>query len=797
MSSAKAAAVDYRQGGWCPIPIKKGSKQTALARLAPYLDRPATLEELRSWAWSGVGIVTGRVSSVLVLDVDGPEGAAELKKHGHPITPMVRTAGGGLHLYFKHPEHDVRTGIRVAPGLDVKASGGYVVAPPSVGANGKPYEWIVSTEEAELADPPGWLMALLERERPKGPVGPVGEQIPKGSRNKDLASFAGTMRRRGMGEAEIVAALQVANERRCSPPLEAEEVEKIASSVARYEPASKVVPISANGHGGHGASASFNLTDLGNAERFVTDHGEGVRYCYPWRRWIVWTGARWERDEAGRVHRLAKEAVRGIYREAADAEDEDRRKALANHAKRSESETKIRAMVELAKSERPVSPDELDADPMLLNTKSGTIDLRTAELREHRREDLITKIAPVEYRPDAEAPAWGAFLERVLPDEELRGFVRRAAGYSASGDTSEQCLFINHGVGANGKSTFHEAAAAALGDYAMRAPTDMLLARRSGAVPNDVARLKGARFVSAAETEDGRRLAESLVKDLTGQDTITARFMRAEFFDFKPTHKLHLSTNHKPEIRGTDAAIWRRIRLVPWTVTIPPAEQDKKLSEKLRGELAGVLAWIVRGCVEWRHEGLKAPDAVRKATGAYRSEMDVIGAFIEDCCVLRPDASALATPLYVAYKEWCEESGEPIEKQRRFGMRLTERGLRREKVGGVYKWYGIGLRGGGAGPSGGNGPGNEKPSFAGNSAASEDGAGPSGPENTITAREYTSREVIANNGPNGPNGPDSLPTEEQLRRIRGLVQRGFSEHSARIEVLAKDHPPGCECEVCL
>jgi putative DNA primase/helicase len=444
-----------------------------------------------------------------------------------------------------------------------------------------------------------------------------------------------------------------------------------------------------------------------------------------------------------------------------------------------------------------VAPDELDADPMLLNTKSGTIDLRTGELREHRREDLITKLAPVEYDPGAEAPAWGAFLERVLPDEELRGFVRRAAGYSASGDTSEQCLFINHGVGANGKSTFHEAAAAALGDYAMRAPTDMLLARRSGAVPNDVARLKGARFVTAAETEDGRRLAESLVKDLTGQDTITARFMRAEFFDFKPTHKLHLSTNHKPEIRGTDAAIWRRIRLVPWTVTIPPAEQDKKLSEKLRGELAGVLAWIVRGCVEWRHEGLKAPDAVRKATGAYRSEMDVIGAFIEDCCVLRPDASALATPLYVAYKEWCEESGEPIEKQRRFGMRLTERGLRREKVGGVYKWYGIGLRGGGAGPSGGNGPGNEKPSFAGNSAASEDGAGPSGPENTIAAREYTSREVIANNGPNGPNGPDSLPTEEQLRRIRALVKQGFSEHSARIEVLAKDHPPGCECEVCL
>jgi hypothetical protein len=235
MSSAKAAA-DYRRGGWCPIPIKRGSKQTALGQLAPYLNRPATQEELGAWSWSGVGIVTGPLSGVLVLDVDGSEGEAELQKHGHPATPMVRTATGGLHLYFRHPEHHVRTGIRVAPGLDVKASGGYVVAPPSVGANGKPYEWIVRPEEAELADPPGWLMDLLARERPKGPAAPVGERIPPGERNKVLASLAGTMRRRGMGEAEIFGALEVTNRLRCNPPLPEEEVRRICASVARYEP---------------------------------------------------------------------------------------------------------------------------------------------------------------------------------------------------------------------------------------------------------------------------------------------------------------------------------------------------------------------------------------------------------------------------------------------------------------------------------------------------------------------------------------------------------------------------------
>jgi P4 family phage/plasmid primase-like protien len=749
VSSAKAAAADYHRGGWCPIPIKKASKQTALARLAPYLERRATVEELRAWSWSGVGIVTGRVSGVLVLDVDGPDGEAELRNHGHPPTPMVRTASGGLHLYFRHPEHDVRTGIRVAPGLDVKASGGYVVAPPSVGANGRPYEWVVSTEEAELADPPEWLMRLLGPRERKGAAPAVGERIPQGQRNKGLASIAGSMRRRGLGEAEILAALEVANERRCSPPLDTAEVEKIAASVARYEPAGNVVPISVNGHGGALRPAGFNLTDLGNAERFAARHGEGVRYCYPWRKWLVWTGARWRRDDAGRVHQLAKETVRAIYREASDAKDEDRRKALAKHASASESETRIRAMVELSKSERPISPDELDADPWLLNTKNGTIDLRTGELREHRREDLITKLAPVEYDPDAAAPALEAFLERVLPGEELRGFVQRAAGYSATGDTSEQCMFIHHGPGANGKSTFQEAVSAALGDYAMRTPTETLLVKRAGGVPNDVARLKGARFVTASETEEGRRLAESLVKDLTGQDTISARFMWAEWFDFKPTHALHLSTNHKPEIRGTDAAIWRRIRLIPWAVTIPAAEQDKKLSEKLRGELPGVLAWIVRGCTEWLREGLKAPEEVRQATRAYRAEMDVLAAFLADCCQRGEDEEAFAGELWGAWKRWCEETGERVGTQKRFGGQLAERGFlnHRDSRTGRKVWSGVSLRANWESRAGLT-LNHSSARFAGNSERSE----PSEPKNDKSLQNTPHEGTLRKKGSEGSEG---------------------------------------------
>src|SRR5215217_6182777 len=476
-ATARGEAVEYHRRGWSPIPIKPRSKAPNLRELRPYLTRKATQEELGAWSWPGVGIVTGPVSDVLLLDVDGPEGEAELQKHGHPVTPMVRTAGGGLHLYFKHPEQHVRTGIRVAPGLDVKASGGYVVAPPSLGPNGRPYEWIVSPEEADLAEPPRWLMNLLAEERSKGPAPLVGERIPSGKRNDALASLAGTMRRRGMGEAEILAALQVANEQRCQPPLEAREVEKIAASVARYEPGGDAARTSLNGHGAT-RPPHFNLTDLGNSARLVHHHGRNLRYCWLWRKWLVWDGQRWVKDDTGEVYRLAKDTVASIYQEAAAAPDDETRKALAKHAMRSEAGTRIKEMVDLARSDVPVMPGELDASPDLLNTESGTIDLRTGELREHRREDLITKIAPVDYDPEAVAPAWESFLQRVLPGEELRAFVQRAAGYSATGDTSEQCMFINHGTGANGKSTFQEAIAAALGDYAMRAPTEMLLAKR-------------------------------------------------------------------------------------------------------------------------------------------------------------------------------------------------------------------------------------------------------------------------------------------------------------------------------
>ncbi len=440
-----------------------------------------------------------------------------------------------------------------------------------------------------------------------------------------------------------------------------------------------------------------NLTDLGNARRLVSSHGGELRYCHPWGKWLAWDGRRWRLDDSGEVIRRAKATISDLYREAATLDDATR-KDLVKHALRSEAGARIRAMVDLAESEPgiPVRPDELDRDPWLLNCENGTIDLRTGRLRPHNPADRITKLAPVAYDPAATCPTWGRFLDRILAgDPELIAFIRRAVGYSLTGDTSERVLLILHGEGRNGKSTLLEVLRAMLGDgYAMHIPTDTLLAKRhEGGIPNDVARLKGARFVSASEADEGRRLAEATIKTLTGGDTLTARFMRAEWFDFKPEFTLWLATNHRPVIRGTDKAIWDRLRLVPFAVRIPEAEQDRQLRDKLLAEAPGILAWAVRGCLEWQRDGLGYPAAVREATEGYRTEQDVLGAFLIDCCVTGTGYQATAKELYAAYSRWCDESNEQPIAKNGFGERLRERGFTDARgTHGQRRWHGVGLQ---------------------------------------------------------------------------------------------------------
>ena len=436
-----------------------------------------------------------------------------------------------------------------------------------------------------------------------------------------------------------------------------------------------------------------HLSDAGNAQRFARDHRGSIHYAPALKTWFVWDTRRWARDELGEVMRRAKATVNGIYAEAAYTESEEQRRALGKHALHSEHEHRIRAMIALAESEPgiPILPNQLDADPWLLNVMNGTQDLRVGKLRPHHPEDLITKLAPVSYDPAATCPGFMQFLDRIFAGRsELIDFMQRAIGYTLTRATSERCFFLLWGSGANGKTTFLRVLHTLFGDYAAATRPDTFMVKQNGAIPNDVAALKGARFVVAAEAERGQLLAEALVKQLTGEDPLTARFMRAEWFSFTSTFKVFIATNYKPTIRGTDDAIWSRIRLVPFTVTIPEAEQDKRLVEKLLAEGPGILRWALEGCLAWQRDGLGVSTEVRTATESYREEMDVLGQFLAERCIIDPHAVTASSALYEAYLSWGHANHQKLMSHTAFGRALEDRGFPKDRT--IAKRSRCGLR---------------------------------------------------------------------------------------------------------
>jgi putative DNA primase/helicase len=309
---------------------------------------------------------------------------------------------------------------------------------------------------------------------------------------------------------------------------------------------------------------------------------------------------------------------------------------------------------------------------------------------------MITKLVPVEYDQGATCPfTWLSFLQTVLAgNAALIKFLQKAIGYALTGSTREQSLFFLYGLGANGKSTLLDIILRLLADYGKRTSGETFLVKKGGQIPNDIAALRGARFVAAVEVESGRRLAEVLIKEMTGGDTISARFLHAEFFEFKPEFKIFLAANHKPVIRGTDHAIWRRVHLIPFDVQIPEEQQDKELPAKLQAELPGILNWAIEGCLLWQREGLMPPQEVTEATEGYREEMDPISDFIAECCIVAPGASVKAKELYGAYTEWAEDNKEkkPLSLTA-FGLTLTDRGFQKGRgSAGVWFRYGIGLK---------------------------------------------------------------------------------------------------------
>jgi putative DNA primase/helicase len=428
-----------------------------------------------------------------------------------------------------------------------------------------------------------------------------------------------------------------------------------------------------NAHPGHRpileegvAAQAPAFSDSALALRFVERHAGDLRYVAAWGRWLEWTGKHWRLDDT----KLATDRAWRICHEAAAECNQAKIASVVASAKT------VAAVERLALAERRIAAtvNQWDSDPWLLNTPDGVIDLRTGKMRPHRVDDYMTKITAV--GPGGECPRFHAVLDRIFAhDRELIAYVQRVLGYCLTGITREHALFFGYGTGANGKGVVLGAAIGILGDYYKGAPIETFTASTGDRHPTDLAGLRGARLVSASETEEGRRWAEAKVKQLTGGDVISARLMRQDFFDFLPAFKLFITGNHKPSLRSVDEAIRRRFHLIPFAVTIPAEERDPDLKEKLKPEWPAILAWAIAGCLKWQAEGLKPPKAVTDATAAYLESEDAIAAWLDEKCKLDPNAWASSSSLFASWSAWATAAGEFVGSQRRLTQALETHGF--------------------------------------------------------------------------------------------------------------------------
>jgi len=439
-------------------------------------------------------------------------------------------------------------------------------------------------------------------------------------------------------------------------------------------------------------------TDIGNGERLVAMFGGKCRYCHDFRSWLIYNGKRWIRDRNGRMNRNAKETIRTLYLQATKITSDKARQQIEGFARRSESVKSIRAMLECARSERDisVSAEDLDQNPLLLNCQNGTVDLETGDLREHRPDDLITKICNVEFDPRATCEVFDAFIARILGDDlEMILYLQQVIGYSLTGLVSEKALFCLFGDGNNGKTTLLESLRYVLNDYSGQIMIESLLKSESSNNSNalaDLSDLKGARFVTTSEAEHGAVLSEAQIKQITGMGQLKSCRKYENPVVFPPTHKLFMDSNHRPRVKGRDAAIWNRLKLIPFNVTIPEPEIDKGLLGKLKkDEAPGILRWAVAGCLYWRAFGLEEPEQVSNSVTEWRADSEPYKDFFSACCEFDPAASCKSAELISALDDYSKAAGVKIDKQD-FYKELDRRGCSPTRTKESRLWRGIRVR---------------------------------------------------------------------------------------------------------
>ena len=671
MTATLQRALELADLGYRVFPCS--GKAPAIAGGSGCLDAstdPATLQ--RFWTdhpQAGIGIATG--DSLVVFDGDtykdgfDTDKCAELRK-ALPNAPTQTTPNGGTHLFARHAYPVICKSVNDALGrfIDRKGAGGYVL---DYGAD------LPALDDIDaLAS-----VALCAASPSKAPNGTSANGT---SRHGALLRQTLRDTRAGLSPDEVLARA------RSSAVGQAMRIEGRDAEIVRMVEGAIELP------------TEFRLTDLGNAERFVADHADELRYCHPWHTWLAQDGRCWQPDDTATVFALAKETVREMYREAA-ASDETKRKALGKHAVRSESQRALRAMVELAQSERcfAITDETLNQHPWLLNCKNGTLDLRTGKLKPHDPADMLTYCLDTAYDRDADPlEVWVPFLEDIFcGDWDLINFVQRALGYSLTGDVSETAWFILYGAsGSNGKSTFVRTITAMLGStLAQGARTDTFLRSRTDRDKSlDLIRMRGARIVTASEVTAGKEFDSALIKQLTGGDTVVGRAHYRMPEEFTPEFKIWFMCNDLPNVKDNSHAMWRRVRTLPFLAQFEGADEDKQMGDKLAANMPAILKWCVDGCLLWQQGGLGTCEAVQAATESYRTQEDILAEFVRARIGKDADGEVLNKDAYAAYKKWCEAEDTKAITIKTFAARMRQRdGIDERRTKHGLTWVGITL----------------------------------------------------------------------------------------------------------
>jgi len=706
-------AIAYAERGWAVFPIhgvheeagqficdcpKKAAcpkKSTGKHPLTPrgFLDATTNLTTIKAW-WgnspnANIAMATGEKSGVLVVDIDGPLGAASLAGKEMPNTLKASTgrADGGIHYYFQWPGFKVKSSTNLFPGIDIRADGGYAILPGSRHESGNFYKWMAEPEPAPI---PQWVLdKILEKaQTPTHRAAP--KSVAEGGRNDYLAGYTGKLRMMDiMSIEQIRAATHVANTEDLVEPLPRDEVDKIVDSITKHAPRNRLL--------------TFPRTDLGTGESFAYLWRDRVRWLPSTKKWIVHSGGVWAPDSMLEANRLAKETARQTQIAAASLDvGTPGRDTAMEWAERMESGKAQREMLEAAKTELAISEDQFDRYPELLNVANGVVNLRTGERLPHRPDYYLRQQGPVAYDPNAKDEQWQRALDHATGHNiELQRFLQDSIGYSAIGGTTEESVFAVIGRAGSGKGTTLGPVVAALGNYAHTASAESFLVTRNGSggsgATEDIARLMTARLVVASEPDKGKQLRNGLLKWLSGGDTIVARSLYQESREYKPQFTIWFQANEWPETDADDTGLWRRLKRITMDNVVPEGERDTSLKKWLEDPLGGgpaVLAWIVQGAMSYLAKGrLEVPQIVRADTEALKAANDPVQEFLQDECELGEDFSAPVSELWSRFESWQHEAGDGYAylSKPKFGQRLEDRGFTKIRGTGG-KWVRTGLR---------------------------------------------------------------------------------------------------------